>query len=242
MAEEDVMLAAIKVSVDGIQEVEVLDKKYVSLGNTFQKGQKRAEGAADATKKLNQQIKQNTKTTTDNSVKNIESLMIMEAATSGINQLISARYKEIDSQLASGEITQEEAEKLRQSVKEQEKYSSALEKTIAFMRLYKVAQFAGAAAMGLVTKATNLNTVAVKANTKAMMKNPWIAFLVVWISLTLVLAKLNRDFGFLGDQLDYLNKKLKPVTDSFEKFLDGLEAVTGFDITNNRIFEALLTE
>ena len=50
MAEADVMLAVIKVDVQGVQEVEVLDRKYTSLGSTMQKGQKRAEGAKDAQK------------------------------------------------------------------------------------------------------------------------------------------------------------------------------------------------
>ena len=242
MAEEDIALAVIKTKAEGIEIIDVIDKKYTSLGSTMQKGQKRAEGTKEALEELNQQLNKNSKSTADASVKNIESLMIMEAATSGINQLISARYKDSDAQLASGEITQEEAEELRKSVKQQEKYSSSLEKTIAIMRLYKVAQFAGAAAVNLATAATNINTVAVKANTKALLKNPWVVVAVVLLAVLAYTAKLNRDIGFMADQFDFLNKKLKPVNDSFERFIEGIETITGFDIQNNRLWEAFLTD
>lgn len=240
MAEADVMLAAIKVSVNGIQEVEVLDKKYASLGNTFQKGQKRAEGAADATKKLNQQIEKNTKTTENSSVKNIESLMIMEAATSGLNQLISARYKDIDAQLASGEITQEEAEELRKAVKQQEKYSSTLERTIGILRLVKVAQFAAVAAMNLYTAATWKNTKAVAMNTLVMLANPWVMATLALVGLGVALKGASKEFGFLSDQMEALGETFKPVTESIESMVEALDSIIGTDIANNKIFEALI--
>jgi hypothetical protein len=192
--------------------------------------------------KLRAASEKSAKSTQNNSVKNIESLMIMEAATSATNQLISARYKEIDSKLASGEITDEEAEKMRKEVKQQEKYSSALEKTIAMLRFYKVAQYAAAAAQTVFTKATQGGTAAIKLQTAAMLKNPFIRFAVLVLGLTYTIAKLNREFGFLSDQLMALDRKLDPVTRKFEAILDSIESITGFDIQNNKIFEAFLVE
>ena len=107
MAEADVMLAVIKVDVQGVQEVEVLDRKYTSLGSTMQKGQKRAEGAKDAQKKLTTAIKEGGDQQTKANVQTIANLALMEAATSGLNQLISAQYKRIDADLASGKISAE---------------------------------------------------------------------------------------------------------------------------------------
>tara|TARA_R110002074_G_scaffold401889_1_gene602117 strand:+ start:433 stop:1161 length:729 start_codon:yes stop_codon:yes gene_type:complete len=242
MAEEDIALATIRTKAEGIEIIDVVDAKYEKLGKTFAKGEKRAEGTEQALKDLQKQLDKNSKSTADASVKNIESLMIMEAATSGINQLISARYKEIDSQLASGKITQEEAEQLRKNVKQQEKYSSTLEKSIAIMRLYKVAQFMMAAAQSAFTAATVGGTAAVKLNTKALLANPVIRFVVIWLSLTAALVAVNREFGFLQKQLDAVEEKLRPITNSIDRLIEGIETVTGFDIQNNRLFGALLTE
>jgi len=242
MAEEDVALLAVRIKADGIEVLDVVDSKYKNLGSTMAKGKKRAEGNAEAMEKLRKISEKSAKSTQNNSVKNIESLMIMEAATSATNQLISARYKEIDSKLASGEITDEEAEKLRKEVKQQEKYSSALEKTIAMLRFYKVAQYAAAAAQTVFTKATQGGTAAIKLQTAAMLKNPFIRFAVLVLGLTYTIAKLNREFGFLSDQLQALDRKLDPVTRKFEAILDSIESITGFDIQNNRIFEAFLVE
>jgi hypothetical protein len=242
MAEEDVALLAVRIKADGIEVLDVVDTKYTKLGATMQKGKARTEGHAEAMDKLRKASEKSAKSTQNNSVKNIESLMIMEAATSATNQLISARYKEIDSKLASGEITDEEAEKLRKEVKQQEKYSSALEKTIAMLRFYKVAQYAAAAAQTVFTKATQGGTAAIKLQTAAMLKNPFIRFAVLVLGLTYTIAKLNREFGFLSDQLMALDRKLDPVTRKFEAILDSIESITGFDIQNNKIFEAFLVE
>ena len=236
MAEEDVALAAIRIKAAGIEVLDIVDSKYKNLGSTMAKGKKRAEGNAEAMEKLRKISEKSAKSTQNNSVKNIESLMIMEAATSATNQLISARYKEIDSKLASGEITDEEAEKLRKEVKQQEKYSSALEKTIAMLRFYKVAQYAAAAAQTVFTKATQGGTAAIKLQTAALLKNPFIRFAVLVLGLTYTIAKLNREFGFLSDQLQALDRKLDPVTRKFEAILDSIESIKGFEIQNNRIF------
>tara|TARA_R100000278_G_scaffold15158_1_gene15694 strand:- start:256 stop:984 length:729 start_codon:yes stop_codon:yes gene_type:complete len=242
MAEEDVALAAIRIKADGIEVLDIVDSKYKNLGSTMAKGKKRAEGNAEAMEKLRKISEKSAKSTQNNSVKNIESLMIMEAATSATNQLISARYKEIDSKLASGEITAEEAEELRKSVKQQEKYSSALEKTIAMLRFYKVAQYAAAAAVNVYTAATIKNTKAVAANTAALLANPFVFVTLGLVGLAMVLKGASKEFGLLADQLEFVGEKLKPVTESIDALVEGLDTVIGTDIANNKIFEALITE
>ena len=242
MAEEDVALLAVRIKADGIEVLDVVDTKYTKLGATMQKGKARTEGHAEAMDKLRKVSEKSAKSTQNNSVKNIESLMIMEAATSATNQLISARYKEIDSKLASGEITAEEAEELRKSVKQQEKYSSALEKTIAMLRFYKVAQFAAAAAVNVYTAATIKNTKAVAANTAVLLANPFVFVTLGLVGLAMILKGVSKEFGFLADQLEFVGEKLKPVTESIDALVEGLDTVIGTDIANNKIFEALITE
>ncbi len=215
MAEEDVALAAIRIKADGIEVLDIVDSKYKNLGSTMAKGKKRAEGNAEAMEKLRQASEKSAKSTQNNSVKNIESLMIMEAATSATNQLISARYKEIDSKLASGEITAEEAEELRN---------------------------AAAAAVNVYTAATIKNTKAVAANTAALLANPFVFVTLGLVGLAMVLKGASKEFGLLADQLEFVGEKLKPVTESIDALVEGLDTVIGTDIANNKIFEALITE
>ena len=119
MAERDVMLVAIEMDASGaIKSTEVLDKKFTSLGATFQKGQKRAEGAAQAQAKLDTSIKKTTKSTVEANVSSLSKLAAMEALTSASNQLISAQYKRIDAALAEGKISAEEAEIQRKNIKQ----------------------------------------------------------------------------------------------------------------------------
>ena len=76
-AETFKMLAVIESDAKGaIKDAEVLDAKYTSLGASFQKGQKRAEGAKEAQDKLNKSIKDNQKSTTDANVSTIKNLAI----------------------------------------------------------------------------------------------------------------------------------------------------------------------
>ena len=240
MAEEDVLLLSARMTAEGFEVLEVIDAKYEKLGKTFAKGKKRAEGTEEALNDLNKQIEKNTKTTENSSVKNIESLMIMEAAASGLNQLISARYKDIDAQLASGEITQEEAEELRKAVKQQEKYSSTLERTIGILRLVKVAQFAAVAAMNLYTAATWKNTKAIATNTLVMLANPWVFTTMMLVALGVALKGASQEFGILSDQMEAIGEKFKPVTESIESMVEALDSIIGTDIANNKIFEALI--
>ena len=157
-AETYKMMALIEMDAKGaIKDTEVLDAKFTSLGATFQKGQKRMEGTKDAQDKLNDSIKRGGKSTTDANVSTITNLALMEAATSGLNQLISAQYKRIDADLAAGKITAEEAEQRRKQIKQQEKYTGILETSIAIVRLATVAQALYAAATNVTTDNSSIN-------------------------------------------------------------------------------------
>ena len=216
MAERDVMLVAIEMDASGaIKSTEVLDTKFDKLGNTLRKGKKRAEGAAAAQKKLDKSIQGTTKSTTDNNVATIAKLQVMEAATSGLNQLISAQYKRIDADLAAGKITAEEAEELRKKVKQHEKLTGILETGIAMARLYTVAQVIGTAVMHKSTAATELNTKAVAKNNAVVATNPWIAIAVGLASVIAMLYIFERETGKITDGVRALNKELKDLVQFF---------------------------
>jgi len=240
MAEADVMLAVIKVDVEGVQEVEVLDRKYTSLGSTMQKGQKRAEGAKDAQKKLTKAIKEGGEQQTKANVQTITNLALMEAATSGLNQGISAQYKSIDAKLAAGKITEEEAEKERRAWKERERHTARLETAIAVMRLVTVAKALATAVTNKLTTATNINTVAVKANTKAMLANPWVRNVVIAAVLTMAIVKLNKETGFLGAQFDYLNKKVEPLARILDNFGESLRNLLTIDVSGSKLWSGIV--
>ena len=96
MAEADQMLIAVEFDASGaIKDATVLDTKFDKLGNTLRKGKKRAEGLANAQKKLDKSIQGTTKSTVDANVQSIAKLAALEATTSALNQGISARYKQI---------------------------------------------------------------------------------------------------------------------------------------------------
>ena len=242
MAEADVMLAVIKVDVEGVQEVEVLDAKYTSLGSTFQKGQQRAEGAKEAQKKLTKSIEEGGNATTKANVQTITNLALMEAATSGLNQGISAQYKSIDAKLAAGKITEEEAEKQRKAWKERERHTARLETAIAVMRLLTVAKALGTAVTNALTASTNANTVAVQSNTRAMLANPWVRIVIIAALLAMAIVKLNKELGLFGNQFDWLEKKTKGLNDSLMGFLNLVEDLVNIEFTESSWFDALTYE
>ena len=242
MAEADIMLAAIKVDVEGTHEVEILDGKFENLSKTFRNSKQPIGDVTKEQKKLEEQLNRTKKSTMDQSVKNIEFLAVTEAATSGLNQLVSSQYKRIDSQLASGEITMEEAEKERLVWKAREEVNASLEKWIALIRLAKVAQIMSTAAIGLATKATNLNTKAVMKNTVAMMKNPWVLITVLVITLVVWIVKLANEGKLLADQFDWLTEKTKGLNDSLMGCLELVEDLVGLNFTESSWFDALTYE
>ena len=225
MAERDVMLVGIEFEADGaIKTATVLDTKFDKLGNTMRKGEERSEGLVDAQTKLDDSIKKSTKSTVESNVATISKLAAMEAATSGLNQLISAQYKRIDADLAAGKISAEEAEERRKAIKQQEKYTGLLESVIAVARLATVGQMIYNAVIAQGTVATNANTAALNANRMAMMLNPWTAIAVVLVSVIAYVSVMSGEFKKLTDIT-------KPLVHIFQSLGDRLNDV--FNAINN---------
>tara|TARA_R100000995_G_scaffold83749_1_gene60486 strand:- start:1982 stop:2761 length:780 start_codon:yes stop_codon:yes gene_type:complete len=202
-AETFKMMAVIEMDAKGaIKDTEVLDAKFSSLGNTMQKGKSRAEGAKEAQDKLNTSIKQGGKATTEANVSTIKNLALMEAATSGFNQLISAQYKKIDAALAEGRINEEEAARQRKAVKRQEKYTGTLEQGIAVMRLGTVAHAMYVAATSITTAGIKANTVAVLTLNGALYANPLLWVVGAVVIMLGVLIALELKFGLVTKAVD----------------------------------------
>ena len=211
MAERDVMLVAIEMDASGaIKSTEVLDKKFTSLGATFQKGQKRAEGAAQAQAKLDNSIKKTTKSTIEANVQSLSTLAAMEALTSASNQLLSAQYKRIDAALAEGKISAEEAEKQRKNIKQYEKYTGSLETVIALARFATVIQMGYNAVLGMTAKNTDRATLSTRAFNFALKQNPIVLIITSIVLLIGYMIAMEKIFGTTTKTID-------AVTDSFRK-------------------------
>jgi hypothetical protein len=217
-AETFKMLAVIESDAKGaIKDAEVLDAKYTSLGASFQKGQKRGEGAKEAQDKLNKSIQQGSKNTTEANVGLIKNLALMEAATSGLNQLVSAQYKRIDAQLAAGDITEEEAEKERKVWKEREKVTGGLETLIAVLRLATVAQAIYTAATNVTTASIKAQTIAVLTLNGALLANPIVQVVVGAAALAAMLL-------FLESRLQLVTKGVEAANEAFKQLIEFVEA------------------
>jgi len=222
-AETFKMLAVIEADAqDAIKDVEVLDAKYNSLGESFAKGQKRGEGAKDAQDKLNKSIQQGGKTTTEANVGLIKNLALMEAATSGLNQLVSAQYKRIDAQLAAGDITEEEAEKERKVWKEREKVTGGLETLIAILRLATVAQAVYAVATNVTIASIKAQTIAVLTLNGALLANPIVMVVVAAAALAAMLLFLEAKLGLVTKGVEVANEAFKQLIDYLEMAKDGI--------------------
>jgi len=221
MAEADKMLIAVEFDAGGaIKDATVLDTKFNKLGDTLRKGEKRAEGAANAQKKLDDAITRTTKSTVDANVQTLANLAVLEAATSGINQGISAQYKMIDAKLAAGDITEEEAEKERKVWKEREKGTAVLESIIAASRLYTVAKVFGAAVTAKLTAVTNANTKAVVANNAALAMNPYVKFAIIAMSVVAALALMELKFDGVTRAIERTKKAIEKITGAFSSLRD----------------------
>ena len=113
MAEEDVMLVAIRMDAKGaITDTQILDDKFKNLSTTFRKGSQETETLTQVTAKQVETTKDDSNAQTARNTSYISGLAAMEAVTSATNQLISAQYKRIDAALAEGKITAEELLKI----------------------------------------------------------------------------------------------------------------------------------
>ena len=241
MAETDVMLVAIRMDAKGaIQDTEVLDRKFTSLGSTFQKGQKRAEGAAQAQKKLEKSIKGTSKSTVEANVANISKLAAMEAATSGLNQLISAQYKRIDADVASGKISMEEAEKERKKIKQHEKYTGILETVIAVERLRTVGLMMYAAASTITIAGIEAQTIAVLTLNGALAVNPVVALVEAGLALAAVIVYLGYKFNMLTDQVTWMNEQADKFMKSLTGVGDSVRDLLTIDISGSKLWSGIM--
>jgi len=230
MAEEDMMLLAIKTDAKGaITDTQILDDKFKNLSTTFRKG-------TQETTKLNTVMAKQVKTTKDNQMATVnlnttylKTLAGFEALTSAGNQWISAQYKKIDADLAAGKISAEEAEKERKLIKQKEKYTGRLEEVIAVARLATVVHMVYTAVVGMTTTATTANTAAVTANTVAWYANPmfWaIGGIVAGLAIFIV------SLALLMEKFKVLDRIMAGVNEQGEKFMnwvnDAKDVLTGF--------------
>ena len=224
MAEEDLMLLVIKTDASGaITETRILDDNFKNLSTTFRKG-------TQETEKLNTVMAKQVKTSKDTKLASIDlntaylkTLAGFEAVTSATNQYISAQYKKIDADLASGKITAEEAEAERKRIKQKEFYTGRLEELIAIMRLATVGHMIYTSVVGMSSTAIVANTKAVAANTLALLANPlfWaIAGIVVGLGMMVyALVKLAQHFKLLERSMEGVNSAI-----SF--FKEGVQWIT----------------
>tara|TARA_R100000353_G_C6505770_1_gene195365 strand:+ start:532 stop:1275 length:744 start_codon:yes stop_codon:yes gene_type:complete len=221
MAEEDVMLVAIRMDAKGaIEDADVLDTKFDKLGNTLRKGKARTEGMEQAQKKLNESIKQSTDTTVKSNVAFIGKLAAFEAITSATNQLISAQYKRIDADLAAGKISQEEAEELRKNVKQYEKYTGLLETGIALARFGTVIQMAYNAALAMTAKNTDKATLSTTAFNFALKQNPIILIISSIVLLLGYMIAMEKIFGKTTKTIDAVTESFRKLHEMWSRVLE----------------------
>lgn len=226
MAESDKMLIAVEFDANGaIKSTEILDTKFDKLGNTLRKGQARTEGMKEAQDKLTNAQKKGIKSTTEQNVSSIAKLAALEATTSAINQGISARYKQIDADVASGKISAEEGEQKRKQVKQLEKYTGAMEMVIAAERLRTVGLMVMTSMSAKATAATNANTVATNRNTLALLKNPYVLLAVAIAAVVVMLVKAWHESGAIRRRLEDLGEIVDKVANSWDNLKDSVRGI-----------------
>jgi hypothetical protein len=237
MAEEDVMLVAIRMDAKGaITDTQILDDKFKNLSTTFRKGAQETETLTQVTAKQVKATKDANLANIDLSATYLKTLAGLDALTSGLNQGISAQYKMIDAKLAAGDIDEEEAERRRKIWKAREKHTASLEMAIAVMRLATVAHMVYTSVVGMSSTGIVVNTGAVRANTMAWLSNPlfWaIAGIALGIGLMVyALVKLAQQFNVLERSLDGVNAAFELFKDFVQWHIDIAEtagdAIGGF--------------
>lgn len=232
MAEEDVLLVAVKMDADGaISDTQILDTKFKNLSTTFRNSKKPIEDVEKQQKKLNKALKEGQKATTDANVANISTMLALEGMTSGLNQFISSKYKRIEADLAAGKISQEEAEAQRKQVKQQELYTSTLEKYIAIGRIV-------AATDALMTAMKMSNVRATIAQIKAnrilnfvLRQNPLVKLIIVITAAVLIYKKFGDEIHRLKDGFVMFGKVIKEIVELFGKLL-GTTTALASSLTN----------
>jgi len=226
MAESDKMLIAVEFDANGaIKGAEILDTKFDKLGNTLRKGKARTEGMTAAQEKLTTAQQKGARSTTEQNVKSIAKLAALEATTSAINQGISARYKQIDADVAAGKISAEEGERLRKKWKQYEKVTGSLEILIAAERLRTVGLMFMTSATTKSTHATNANTAATNKNTLATLKNPYVIMGLAIAAVVLMLVRFWQQSGAVRRRLEDVGEVLDKITGKWNGLKDAVRAV-----------------
>tara|TARA_R100000995_G_C3482764_1_gene125076 strand:+ start:1809 stop:2564 length:756 start_codon:yes stop_codon:yes gene_type:complete len=227
MAEEDVLLVAVKMDADGaITDTEVLDNKFKNLSTTFRNSKEPIEGVEQSQKKLNKAIKEGQKPANDANVANISAMLALEGLTSGLNQMISARYKQIDADLAAGKLTQEQAEQKRKEIKQQEFLTGSLEQYIAIARLALATQALVTAARGIDVGATIAQ---IKANTVlnfVLKQNPIVRIVLIVLALAAAFYVLESRLGLLTTTFRLFSMALAEIRDIFMSIVDLIQGFT----------------
>tara|TARA_R100000234_G_scaffold109723_1_gene81703 strand:- start:456 stop:1211 length:756 start_codon:yes stop_codon:yes gene_type:complete len=227
MAEEDVLLVAVKMDADGvITDTELLDNKFKSLSKTFRNSKEPMVGAEQSQKKLNKAIKEGQKEAKDANVANISAMLALEGLTSGLNQSISARYKQIDADLAAGKISAEQAEAKRKEIKQQEFITGSLEQYIAIARLAIATNALLTAARGFDVKATIAQIKANKILTFVMKQNPAVRILLVILALAAAFYVLESRLGLLTTTFRLFSMALAEIRDIFMSIVDLIQGFT----------------
>lgn len=226
MAEEDVLLVAVRMDADGaISDTQILDTKFKNLSTTFRNSKKPIADVEKHQKKLNKAIKEGKKTTDDANVSNISAMLALEGLTSGMNQYISSQYKRIEADLAAGEISQEEAEAKRKEVKQQELYTSALEKYIAIARIV-VATDALMTAMKMSNvRATIAQIKAHRVLNFVLRQNPLVKLIIVIGLAIAIYKKFGDEIHRLKDGFVLFGKVIKEIVDLFGNLLSTTTAL-----------------
>ena len=232
MAEEDVLLVAVRMDAKGaIKDTELLDNKFKNLSTTFRNSKEPMVGAEQSQKKLNKALKEGQKAATDANVANISTMLALEGMTSGLNQFISSKYKRIEADLAAGKISQEEAEAQRKQVKQQELYTSTLEKYIAIGRIV-------AATDALMTAMKMSNVKATIAQIKAnrtlnfvLSQNPLVKAIIVITAAVLIYKKFGDEIHRLKDGFIMFGKVIKEIVELFGTLL-GTTTALASSLTN----------
>ena len=227
MAEEDVLLVAVRMDAKGaIKDTELLDNKFKNLSTTFRNSKEPIEGAEQSQKKLNKAIKEGKKETKDANVANISAMLALEGLTSGLNQSISARYKQIDADLAAGKLSEEQAEAKRKEIKQQEFITGSLEQYIAIARLAIATNALLTAARGLDVSATIAQ---IKANTVlnfVLKQNPIVRIVLVVLALAAAFYVLESRLGLLTTTFRLFSMALAEIRDIFMSIVDLIQGFT----------------
>lgn len=173
------------------------------------------------------------------------SIIIIQGATSALNQMTGGVYKTIGGLEAMGLLNEEDARQLQEKARIVEFFTGVLEIILSVYTLYiAYGAYVSATTTG-ITAAKTAETSSVMANTVAWLANPmfWAAAAMVGSLLLLiyVFKELNDRLNIIGGTIDYVGDKfsrlgeiidnfsLRELLTDFENFVEGIEDVLHLD-------------